>query len=275
MAATTDPGQLKTIDQVIARAREVTHPGAYSWAQAGAGQEVTVARNARALNGLALIPRVGRDVSDVDTSSSFLGVPLAFPVILAPVAALALYDAADAFGASTAATRVGTSAVNSIHMTSPWEEVAATSPGQHFFQLYVGGDRGWMSEIASRVEAARFGGLCVTLDAPVIGRRDRSLQEDFIWRRPGQSTDQLSQHGWDESFRSRFTWSDLQWLCAETDLPVFAKGVMTSADALAAVDCGVAGILVSNHGGRMVDHGLSSIEVLGEIVEALADDVDV
>ncbi|MDH3540523.1 MAG: alpha-hydroxy-acid oxidizing protein [Acidimicrobiia bacterium] len=275
MAASADPGELRTIDQIIARAREITDPGAHAWAAAGAGQGVTVARNALALNRLALLPRVGRDVSDVDTSSTFVGAPLAFPVMLAPVAALALYDPADAAAAATAAAEMGTSAINSIHMTSPWEEVAATSPGHHFFQLYVAGDRGWMAEILSRVRAAQFGGICVTVDAPVIGRRDRSLEQDFIWRSPGRGTDGLRQHGWDESFRSRFAWPDLQWICSETDLPVFAKGVMTAEDATVAVDCGVAGVFVSNHGGRMVDHGLSSIEVLGEIVEAVADGVDV
>ena len=275
MAASTDPSELKTIDQVIARAREVTDPGAYAWAAAGAGQEVTLARNVLALNRLALVPRVGRDVSDVDTSSSFLGVPLAFPVMLAPVAALALYDPGDAVAASTAATEMGTSAITSIHTTSLWEEVAASAPGRHFFQLYPAGDRRWMAEILTRVEEAEFAGVCVTLDAAVIGRRDRSLESGSSWSSPPEGTTSLKPHGWDESARGRFAWPDLQWLCEQTDLPVFAKGVMTTEDAVTATESGVAGVLVSNHGGRMVDHSLSSIEVVGEIIEAVSDDVDV
>lgn len=267
--------ELKTIDQVIALAREVIEPGAYAWAAAGAGQGVTLARNAAALNRLALVPRVGRDVSEVDTSSSFLGVPLAFPVMLAPVAALALYDPGDALAASTAATEMGTSLMCSIHTTSSWEEVAATAPGHHFFQLYPAGDRSWIADILSRVEEAQFAGVCVTLDAAVIARRDRSIETGAGWSSPPGGTASLRAHGWDASFRSRFTWADLLWLCEQTELPVFAKGVMTPGDARAAVDCGVAGVSVSNHGGRMVDHGLSTAEVLGEIVEQVADDVDV
>jgi isopentenyl diphosphate isomerase/L-lactate dehydrogenase-like FMN-dependent dehydrogenase len=270
-----DPQQLRTLDQVIATARQVTESGAYTWAAAGAGQGATVDRNRLALNSLALVPRVGRDVSHVDPSSSFLSIPLAFPVMLSPIGALALYDPGDALAASTSATRMGTSAICSIHTNAVWEEVAATAPGQHFFQLYVAGDRSWLADILSRIQQARFAGVCVTLDAPVIGRRDRSLEEEFIWRTPSERTPSLRQHGWDESFRSRFTWSDLEWLCGKTELPVFVKGVMTSDDAMAATDCGVGALFVSNHGGRMVDHELSTVEVLAEIIEAVPDDVDV
>jgi isopentenyl diphosphate isomerase/L-lactate dehydrogenase-like FMN-dependent dehydrogenase len=159
---------------------------------------------------------------------------------------------------------------------SSWEAVAATAPGGHFFQLYVFGDREWIGEILDRVEAAGFAAICVTVDAPAIGRRDRSLEQGFTWQLPPGGPANLTQHGWDhESFRSRFTWTDLQWLCERTELPVVIKGVMTPEDSLAAVECGVAGVYVSNHGGRMVDHGLSTIEVLGDIVEALPGDVDV
>ena len=272
--AASDPAELKTIGQIIARAREVTDPGAYAWAAAGAGQGATVDRNRLALNSLALVPRVGRDVSQVDPSSSFLGVPLASPVMLSPVGALALYDPGDALAAATAATELGTSAICSIHTNSVWEEVAAAAPGRHFFQLYVAGDKSWLTDILSRIEHARFAGVCVTLDAPVIGRRDRSLEEGFIWRTPTDLPPSMRQHGWDESFRSRFAWSDLEWLCGQANIPVFVKGVMTPDDALAAVECGADGIFVSNHGGRMVDHAVSSVEVLDEIIAAVSD-VDV
>jgi isopentenyl diphosphate isomerase/L-lactate dehydrogenase-like FMN-dependent dehydrogenase len=266
---------LNTIDQVISRAREVIEPGIHTWAAAGAGQGVTLARNTLALNRLALVPRVMRDVGEIDISSSFVGVPLAIPVMLAPVGALGLYDPGDALAAATAATETGTSAICGILATSKWEEVAATSPDRHLFQLYVFGDRGWLSEILKRVEQAGFAGVCVTVDTPVIGRRDRSLEEQLIWSVSPDSPPNLSQHGLDYAFRARFTWPDLTWLCEQTQLPVILKGVMTAADALEAIKCGVAGVYVSNHGGRVVDHALSTIEVLGEIVEAVADRVDV
>lgn len=275
MTERTDPQHLTTIDQVISLAQQLIEPGAHTWAAAGAGEGATVVRNRLALDSLALVPRIGRDVSKIDPASSFLGTQLAFPVILSPIGALALYDSADTLAAAKAAAQMGISAICSIHTTSLWEEVAATAPRGHFFQIYVGGDRAWLADVVSHVEEALFAGVCVTLDAPVIGRRDQSLDEDFIWQRPPEGTTSLRQHGWDESFRSRFGWADLEWLCHRAELPVFVKGVMTAPDAVIAADCGVDGIFVSNHGGRMVDHGLSSIEALGEIVEAAANDVDV
>jgi isopentenyl diphosphate isomerase/L-lactate dehydrogenase-like FMN-dependent dehydrogenase len=125
------------------------------------------------------------------------------------------------------------------------------------------------------VEKAGFAGICVTVDTPVIGRRDRSLESDFGWSVPPEGPPNLAKLGFDYSYRARFTWPDLQWLCEQTHLPVIIKGVMSPADALDAIRCGVAGIYVSNHGGRVVDHGLSTIEVLEEVVDAVAGEVDV
>lgn len=270
-----DSSDIVTIDQVIELARQSIDPGAWAWAAAGAGSGVTLARNEIALNSLALVPRVGRDVSDIDTTTSFVGIELALPVILAPVAALGIYDPGDAVAAARAATAESISVFCSVFCSVPWEDVAATAPDRHFFQLYVSGDRVWQAEVVSRVEEAGFGGLCVTLDSPTVGRRDRSLSSGFKWEVPADGTVNLDASALDAAYRPSFTWSDLQWLSGQTRLPVVAKGVMTAEDALAAVDSGAKGLYVSNHGGRMVDHGLSSIEALSEVVAAVPDSVDV
>ncbi len=275
MTGAVDLSELKTIDQIIERARTVTDRGAHVWATAGAGQGVTTTRNTLALNRLALVPRMLRDVSRVDTRTTFAGVSMEFPVMLAPVAALGLFDPGDALAAATAATEMGTSAFCGMLTSSSWEEVAATSPDRHLFQLYAFGDRGWAGDVADRVEEAGFAGLCLTVDSPVIGRRDRSLEDSFTWSIPSGDSTNLSRHGLAYDFRATLTWADLAWLCRRTDLPVIVKGVMTPDDALAAVECGVAGIYVSNHGGRMVDQSLSTIEVLSEIVEAVGGHADV
>ena len=275
MTNSGDFDDLVTIDQVVTRAREAIEPGQYEWGAAGAGQGVTTTRNSLALNCLALIPRVLRDVSVVDTTSSFVGVPLAIPVVLAPVAALGLYDPGDALAAAEAATRRGTSAFCAMLCGSGWEEVASTAPGRHFFQIYPMGDRVWMGEVADDAEQAGFAGICVTVDSPVIGRRDRSIESGFGWAVSAEGTDSLNRHGFDYAYRATFTWADLAWLCAHADLPVIVKGIMTAEDAMEAVDCGVAAIYVSNHGGRMVDQGLSTIEVLAEIVEAVGANAEV
>ena len=275
MSALSLPADVSTIGQIVAAARGTLPTEVWAWAAAGAGTEVTVARNTLALNSLALVPRVGRDVSSIDTSSSFASVPLAVPVMLAPVGALGVYDPGDAAASGRAAASVGTSAFCSMFSTAPWTEVAATSPGRHFFQIYVSGDREWQAELIARVEAAGFAGLCVTMDSPTIGRRDRSIETGFTWSHPDDGTSDLDSSLLDPSRRAAFTWSDLEWIAASTALPVIAKGVMTGEDAQLAVGSGARAVYVSNHGGRMVDQGLSTIEALSEVVAAVPDGVDV
>ena len=271
-----DPTELRTIDQVIERAREVTDPKVFSWAASGAGTGVTVARNRQALVALALIPRLMIDVETVDISSTFLGVPLQLPVVLAPVAALSLYHPDGATASGEGAARAGTSSFGGILADQPWEEVAATAPGRHFFQLYVLGDRRWTKTVIERAETAGFAGICLTADSPAIARRDHNLATGYDWDiYQGTGPTNLAGLGYDPEYKKRVTWDDLEWLCGQTTLPIFLKGVMTAADALRAVDCGVAAIYVSNHGGRAVDHEISPIEVLSEIVQAVDERAEV
>ena len=265
-----DLAEVKTIGQVIARACEILDPGVFTWAASGAGVEVTVARNTRALSALALIPRLMVDVSNVDISTSFLGVPLQIPVMLAPVGALALYHPDDARASGEGAARAGTSIFCGTLGDQPWEDVAATAPGRHFFQMYVLGDRAWLKKVIERVENAGFAGICLTADTPAIARRDSSLAGGYDWNiYHGDGPANLRDVGYDPEFKGRFTWTDLEWLSTATSLPLILKGVMSAADAVRAVDCGVKGIYVSNHGGRAVDHELSPMEVLAEIVDAI------
>jgi isopentenyl diphosphate isomerase/L-lactate dehydrogenase-like FMN-dependent dehydrogenase len=271
-----DLADLKTIDQLVSRAREVMESHVYGWAAAGAGQEVTTARNAIALNRLALVPRMLNDVSEVDTRTSFLGVPLELPVLLAPVGALVLYHPDGGLASGKAAAQAGTSSFCSILEAAPWEDVAATSPGRHFFQLYVLGDRSWLIDVVERVDRAGFAGLCVTVDSPVIGRRDRNLSDGYDWNIYGDDgPPNLMSHGFDPENKKRFTWADLQWLCRQTRMPVILKGVLRPDEAVRAVESGVVAIYVSNHGGRAVDHSVSTIEVLGEIVDAIDNKAEV
>ncbi len=274
MGDRTDLDKLKTIGQIVDRARDVVVPGSYEWAAAGAGTGVTVTRNRVALNSLALVPRVLRDVSQVDAGTSFAGVRVDFPVVLAPVAALGLYDEGDTLAAATAAVRQGTVAFCGMLTSSRWEDVAATAPGRHFFQLYAMGDREWMGAIGDRVVEAGFAGMCVTVDSPVVGRRDMSLESEFTWALPTGGTVNLAD-GADYRYRPRLTWADIEWLAGRIDIPVIVKGVMSPDDARHAVASGAAAVYVSNHGGRMVDHGLSTIEALAEIVEAVDGGADV
>jgi glycolate oxidase len=267
--------EFKTIDQILEAARVNLDPGAYTWAASGAGEGATVARNRAALDRLALVPHLLGDAAGRSTATTFLGVDLSMPVIAAPVAALGIYAEDGGLIAARAAAAAGTVAMTSCLVLPSWEDVAATAPGRHFFQLYVFGDRGWTAEVAARVSAAGFAGIAVTIDTPTIGRRDRTVEAEYVWTYPSGGPPNFADLGWDTSFRTRYTWEDLAWLCEETDLPVIAKGVMTGNDARRALDCGVKSIYVSNHGGRQVDHAISTAEVLAEVAEVAGNQADI
>jgi|MEHZ01.3.fsa_nt_MEHZ010899443.1_2 isopentenyl diphosphate isomerase/L-lactate dehydrogenase-like FMN-dependent dehydrogenase len=272
----TDVSALVSIDQLLDLARTVVDPGAYIWADAAAGEEVTARRNRIALNRLALMSRVLVDVGKIDTTTSFVGVPLALPVVMAPVGALSLYHPDGAMGSAAAAAAAGTASICGMLVSDSWEELAATAPGRHLFQLYVGGDRGWLADVIGRVEAAQYSAIVVSADSPVIGRRDRALIDGFTWSHGAhERPENLAEHGYDMKFRKSVTWADMDWICANSSLPVVLKGVLSTQDARRAVDGGAAGIYVSNHGGRTLDQSVSSIEVLAEIVDEVDGAADV
>lgn len=265
-----------SVDEFVQRARDTLDHSHFVWGDAAAGQEVTADRNTLALNRLALISRVLVDVADVDLASSFVGVPLRLPIIMAPVGAASLYHPEGAVAVAAAAATAGTSSTCAMLVSDAWEDVAATAPGRHFFQLYVGGDRAWLAAMIARVEAAGFAGIMVSADSRVIGRRDRALIDGFTWSQASHThPENLGGLGYDSDFRKRVTWDDLEWICAATALPVVLKGVLSTHDARCAVDRGCAGIYVSNHGGRALDHSISTIEVLEEIIETIDGSADV
>ena len=273
---TFDVSSLVTITQVIARAREIIDPGVWIWTTAGAGEGRTGRRNKAAFDQYALRPSIMHDVSSVDTSTSFLGVDLDFPVMAAPVGGTILYTPGGGVASASGAVAAGVSGFCGSLTQAPWEEIAAVAPGRYFLQIYVMGDHVWLGEIADRAEAAGFAGICVTVDSVVPARRDGVAENGFDWRRERELVpSNLISHGRDDTYKSRFIWPDLEWLCKRTNLPVILKGVMRGEDAATAIDHGVSSLYVSNHGGRSLDRGLGTIEVLEEVVAAGAGRVDI
>ena len=171
--------EVSTISRVIARAKQVMDPAAYAWTFSGAGEGATALRNNSALDRLALIPSIMNDVSSVVTTTSFLGVPLSMPVMVAPVGSTAMYHPDDAVEVARGASAAGTSSFCGNQTTSLWSDVAAVAPGGHFYQLYVFGDRDWLSRVVDVVEAAGFAGLCVTVDAQLPARRDHLIESGY------------------------------------------------------------------------------------------------
>jgi isopentenyl diphosphate isomerase/L-lactate dehydrogenase-like FMN-dependent dehydrogenase len=142
------------------------------------------------------------------------------------------------------------------------------------FQLYVRGDRAWTLELAKRAEAAGCRALCVTVDSPVDGRRERDLANRFD-RRVQQARPNLGAAYARRELQATLTWPDIAWLAERTSLPLILKGITDPEDARLAAQTGARAVVVSNHGGRQLDHQAATIEALGPVVEAAGDRLEV
>jgi isopentenyl diphosphate isomerase/L-lactate dehydrogenase-like FMN-dependent dehydrogenase len=270
-----DPGRdaFATVPDIFAAARDRLAPDVWDYLIGGAGTEATIARNRAALDALLLEPRVLRDVGARTTGTSFAGIPLALPAMLAPVGTISLFAPDGASACARAAHRAGTAAFVGVLSVPVLEEVAAASPGPLVFQLYVRGDRAWMLDLAQRAEAAGYAALCITVDSPVDGRRERDLRRGFAARKR-QARPNLGAAYERREHQATLRWEDVEWLRGEIGIPILLKGVTAAEDAVRGADVGVAGIVVSNHGGRQLDHQRGAVEALALVADAVGDRVD-
>lgn len=267
------------------RARAALSPQSYDYYAGGSDDERTLAENLASWGRLQLRPRVLRDVSAVDTSTTVLGTEVAGPVLVAPTAAHRLAveegEAATARGAAAA----GALMVLSTLATVSLEDVAEAAPGApRWFQLYIRRDRGWSAELVQRAEAAGYRAIVLTVDLPVLGHRRRDdrhppgLPEglELVHFRGRTSTDgQWLAATARTDLDSSLTFDDIGWVAEHTTLPVVVKGVLRDDDAAACVDAGAKAVVVSNHGGRQLDTAVSGAAALSEVVEAVGDRVEV
>jgi glycolate oxidase len=242
--------------------REVWNFGA-----GGAETETTLRRNRRHLDRLAIQQNVLVDVREIDLRTSLLGVPLAWPVAVAPMGGLILFDPAGDVEMARGAGQADTLQWLSGATGFPVEDVAKAGTAPQMFQLYHHGDRGWVSELLARVEESGYHAVALTVDVQLYGRRERDILARWS---PRQAMDIApNPRGPDPDYQMRLTWADVEWLMKTTRLPVGIKGIMTVADARRAVDMGVRLLWVSNHGGRQLDQTQSTIEALPRIVDAV------
>lgn len=256
-------------------------PPAWAFSGSGPESEVTVRRNRAAFDRLALLPRVLRGVATRDLSTTFLGQRLSLPVLLAPVGSIQMFHPEGAQPAARVAERVGTVSFVATNATPSLEEVRSVTKGPIIFQLYVYGDREWQADMVRRVENAGYGALCITVDSPDSGRRDRRFAERSRWGEPagrgnGQTRpDARANAAARQRYLAGLTWDDLAWLREHTKLPIILKGVLSPRDAELAVQRGVDVVYVSNHGGRRQDQLPSTIEMLPRVLEIVAGRADV
>ena len=255
-----------TTQEIIIQARRNLSQHVWHYLTGGAESETTMCRNRLALDSLAFRPRALVDVSKVDTSSTFLGQRLRIPVMLAPIGSLQLMTPEGAVAVARAAHEFGTlNLVSSVTQPS-LEETAAATPHPKIFQLYVQGDMRWVETLLTRVKNAGYQALCLTVDTAYYGRRERQMMDR--WLPPSR---RLSGY----EHRSAITWETLDAIKKFADLPFILKGVATAEDAALAVEHGVSAVYVSNHGGRQLDHNRGTLEMLPEIVEAVAGRAEV
>ena len=221
--------------------------------------------NVAAFGRWVLRPRMLVDVSQTTAATSVLGTEVTFPVLVAPMAFQGLAHADGERAMTQGAAAAGTIMCLSTLSTLSLEEAAEAAPAApRWFQLYWGPDRGKVRDLLARAEAAGYLAIVVTVDLPEVGRRERDLRTGFV---TPTSLSQVTDNS--------LTWRDLEWLRAQTALPVLIKGILIAEDAVLATEAGVDGIVVSNHGGRQLDGVAASLDALPEVVEAVGDRAEV
>ena len=259
---------------------------AYQYYVGGARDEITLRHNRQAWQDILLYYKVLVDVHNIDTSTTLFGQKINSPILIAPCAFHGL-----AHHQGECATANGASAQQNIYITSTLsnrslEEIAAASSSRLWFQLYVYRDRQITIDLIRRAENAGYQAIVLTVDAPQIGTRERDQHTHFhlpdgltlgnVQGTGKESMDQVTGHSAlshyvRDQLDPSLTWNDLQWLVAQTTLPVLVKGIVRADDAVQAIKCGAQGVVVSNHGGRQLDTAPPTAHVLPKIAQAIAD----
>ncbi|MER3492925.1 MAG: alpha-hydroxy-acid oxidizing enzyme [Mastigocladus sp. ERB_26_2] len=271
------------------QAQKCLPPMAWDYYASGAWDEITLRDNHAAFDRIKLRPRVLVDVSNRNFTTKILDQPLQMPLLIAPMAFQCLADPEGELATAKAASSAGVGMVLSTMSTKSLEEVAQAYHSQTpdaplWFQLYIHRDRNLTRALVERAEAAGYQALCVTVDAPVLGRRERDTRNQFTLP-PGLQLANLTtlsglnipkQQGesglftyFAQQLDPSVTWQDLEWLQSISPLPLVIKGILRGDDAVRAVAYGAKVIVVSNHGGRQLDSAIASLDALAEVVKAV------
>lgn len=265
-------------------ARERLSPLAWDYYASGANDEITLRENRSAFDRLELHYKILVDVSQRSMRTRVLGHDISMPLVLAPTAFHRLAHPDGELATVRAAGAAGTIMILSTLSNTRIEDVVAAASGPVWFQLYVYRDRRVTQGLVERVEAAGCQALVLTVDAPLLGRRERDVRNRFhlpdglvLENMLPAGLEGLPPGAQDSGLAAYFaalldpalTWSDVAWLRSITRLPIVIKGLVRPDDALRAVDCGAAAVMVSNHGGRQLDTSPATIDVLPAIADAV------
>ena len=254
--------QFQTLHEIARAARRNLADGPWDYMMGGTETETTLRRNRAAIDAIAFRPRVLRDTSKVDSTSTFMGRPVRLPVMLAPVGSVESFTPGGGATSAKASGAFGVPHMLSSACNPGLEATAAAADNYRVFQLYVRGDDAFVDDHVKRARDNGYTIFCMTVDSAHYSRRERDLDKRFIkpWRQAARGMEWQAALSWDQVKRFKDT----------HDIPLILKGIATADDAAIACDHGVDGVYVSNHGGRQLDHGLGSLEVLPEVVRAVS-----
>lgn len=239
----------------------------WEYIEGGAADEITVRWNREAYRAIKLLPRQLRDVSVLDTRVTLIGQELAHPIVLAPTASHMLAHPEGEVATARGARDSNAGMVLSTYTTVPVEKVAAVGPPLFWFQLYVQ-ERAYTVDLIERAAAAGCKAICVTIDTPNSGARNRQARAGFQF--PAELP-----HISGRTIEHPLSWKDLDWIRAASALPVILKGILHPDDAERGIQWGAAAVMVSNHGGRNLDTTPATIDALPRIVDKVRGRVPV
>jgi len=285
--------------------------GVFDYIDGAAEDEDAARRNVAAFAGIEFRPRVLRDMTHIDTSTTLLGRDIDMPLVLAPTGFTRIAHSQGELAVARAAARAGIPYTLSTMATRSIEEVAAVSGGPLWFQVYVWRDRGLVKDLVGRAAASGYEALMLTVDTVFLGRRERDVRRGFTLPPkigPGTIIDGIRHPGWTwdfvraepitfsnlvgagvgdgttavslaaqagGQFDPNLSWDDVEWLRGQWDGPMVLKGIQTVEDALMAVDAGIEAIAVSNHGGRQLDSAPAIAELIEPVLQAVGDSAEV
>jgi lactate 2-monooxygenase len=281
--------------ELEAQARKQMSADAFGYVAGGAGAELTMSANLRAFERWEIVPRMLRDVSERDLSTTILGTAMPAPVLLAPIGVQSIVHPDAELAVGRAAAAQGLPAILSTAGSHSIEQVAETvGTASRWYQLYWPRDRDLAASFVARAVGAGYEAIVVTLDTWLLGWRPRDLNNGFLpflkgegvatyfsdpvfrgaLEQPPEDDPGPAIGHWAYQFANpRVTWADLEWLREQTSLPIVLKGILHDEDARRALDAGVDGLIVSNHGGRQVDGSIGSLDALPGVREAVGDEL--
>ena len=236
---------------------------AFEYVASGAADEFTVRWNRQAFDALKINPRVLNDVSKLDMTVTLLGQKLAYPILIAPTAFHKIMHPEGELATAKGAGKAKATYVVSSFTTTPFEEIKKVATEPLWFQLYVRDDKEFTKNLVQKVESLGCSALCITVDSPVAGVRNRQARVHFKLpdgiNAPYVNGDLIQ--------KLPLTWKEMEWLISFAKVPVLLKGILNPDDAEKAIKIGASGIIVSNHSGRNLDTVPATIEALPRIVE--------